>query len=357
MRYLVTLALFIIYAAIAFAQPQIRFENKQHDFGSIKEDGGPATTVFEFTNTGNQPLIVNNVKATCGCTTPSWTKDPIAPNQKGAITVTYDPKSRVGAFSKNVNVYSNTQPSVNIITIKGKVEEREKTIDELYPRVMGPIRLKSNYISFGSMVNTQTKVESIELINTSDQPAKLGLYRSPEHIGVKLVPEIVEPGKTGKIDITYDALKKNAFGYINERIYLTINGEKLNTYSIGVSVTLNEDFSGLSAEELSNAPVTSFDEKVHDFGNITLGEKVTHVYKLSNNGKRDLLIRNVKPSCGCTAVKHSNNVRPGETIDLVVEFNSKGKRGRQNKTITVITNDPKNPSTLLRLMGNVTVDE
>jgi hypothetical protein len=93
---------------------------------------------------------------------------------------------------------------------------------------------------------------------------------------------------------------------------------------------------------------------VFDFGEITEGDKVKYTFNITNNGNSDLIIRRVKASCGCTAVNPSKNiVKNGEKTELNVVFNSKGKRGRQNKSITVITNDPKQPTTILRVTGNV----
>ena len=67
------------------AQAKISLEKKSHDFGSI-EEGVQATVTFTFKNTGNAPLILNSVKASCGCTTPKWTKEPIAPGSEGQVT-------------------------------------------------------------------------------------------------------------------------------------------------------------------------------------------------------------------------------------------------------------------------------
>ena len=87
---------------------------------------------------------------------------------------------------------------------------------------------------------------------------------------------------------------------------------------------------------------------------INQGEKVEHVFTLKNEGKNDLIIRKVKTSCGCTAVKPEKDiVAKGESTPLKVVFNSRGKSGRQNKSITVTTNDPKNHSTILWIKGNV----
>jgi hypothetical protein len=181
----------------------------------------------------------------------------------------------------------------------------------------------------------------------------MGIYRSPEHIDVTFEPQKIEPGKEGIMTITYDASIEERYGYSSDRIYLTINEEKNNRYSVGVSVTIKEDFRNLSEEELAKAPVAEFDKKVFNFGTIKKGEKVSNNFKLTNTGKTDLLIRNVRTSCGCTAVKHANIVKPGETTEIAVTFNSRGKRNRQNKSISVITNDPKNPTTILRVMGTV----
>ncbi len=349
------LILFLFLGTFLFsnAQPKIDFKKSDHDFGSIKEEKGIVTATFDFKNTGNQPLIINSVKASCGCTTPEWTQQPIAPGKSGSVKVSYNPQNRPGAFMKNVNVYTNTEPSVTSLVVKGKVEPRELTMEEQYPRVMGSVRFKSNYISLGTVFNNQTKVDSIEFFNNTDKPVKVGLYRSPVHLAVSFNPESIEPGKIGKMFINYDATKRNAYGYVSDRIYLTIDDKNNNEYSIGVSLSISEDFSKLTEEEKANAPIAIVENPVHDFGVLVEGDMAEYSYKLKNTGKSDLIIRNVKASCGCTAVKHSSSVKPGDSTDINVKFNSRGKKGRQNKSVTVITNDPKNSTIVLRITGDV----
>jgi hypothetical protein len=92
----------------------------------------------------------------------------------------------------------------------------------------------------------------------------------------------------------------------------------------------------------------------HDFGDINQGDQVECTFILKNEGKRDLIIRNVKTSCGCTAVTPEKKIiSQNESVPLKVKFSSAGKMGRQNKSITVITNDPKNPTTILRVSSNI----
>ena len=91
------------------------------DFGDIKEADGPATHVFKIKNEGETPLVITKVVASCGCTTPDWTKEPIAKGSTGEIKVTYDPTNRPGAFTKTISVYSNGKTGSYILTIKGQV--------------------------------------------------------------------------------------------------------------------------------------------------------------------------------------------------------------------------------------------
>jgi Protein of unknown function (DUF1573) len=90
-----------------------------HDFGKIKQ-GVPVSHEFKFTNTGKAPLIIVNAQPSCGCTTPDWTKTPVAPGQSGFIKATFN-AGAVGPFNKTVNVTANVEGGFVLLTIKGEV--------------------------------------------------------------------------------------------------------------------------------------------------------------------------------------------------------------------------------------------
>jgi hypothetical protein len=116
----------VFISAIAFAaQPLMEFNKTEHNFGTIKEEIGAVTTKFEFTNNGDSPLIIQRVSASCGCTTPSYTREPILPGKKGAITAKYSTVRRPGTFNKTIRVYSNVPDTVYVLTIKGNVTPRK----------------------------------------------------------------------------------------------------------------------------------------------------------------------------------------------------------------------------------------
>ena len=104
--------------------PKMEFETKEVDYGTIEQNSEPLR-VFNFTNTGTEPLVITNAKGSCGCTVPKWPKEPIMPGEESAIEVRYDTK-RVGPFTKRVTLTTNENGENTIVlTIKGKVNKKE----------------------------------------------------------------------------------------------------------------------------------------------------------------------------------------------------------------------------------------
>lgn len=98
----------------------IAFKSDIHDFGSL-EEGPSADHVFTFTNTGKEPLIIQRVQPSCGCTTPDWSKEPIGPGKTGMIKASYGTQGRPGHFEKTMTVFTNA--GTKMLTFKGNVEK------------------------------------------------------------------------------------------------------------------------------------------------------------------------------------------------------------------------------------------
>ena len=150
-RFIYTLLLTGFFAFTANAQTGsalFKFEKTTHDFGDIPE-GNPVTYEFKFTNTGKVPLVIAEVKASCGCTTPKWTNEPVLPGKTGKITAQYNTLNRPGSFNKNLTIMANTEPAVTVLYIKGNVLAKIKTPEELYPRKVGKVRMFSDYVYLG----------------------------------------------------------------------------------------------------------------------------------------------------------------------------------------------------------------
>lgn len=101
---------------------QISFASPSHDFGNIKQDS-ENRHVFTFTNTGSEPLIIENAKGSCGCTVPQYPKEPIAPGETGDIEVVYKPGKQKNQQSKTVTITANTEPRTTTLSISANVAE------------------------------------------------------------------------------------------------------------------------------------------------------------------------------------------------------------------------------------------
>jgi hypothetical protein len=98
---------------------EFKFEKETHDFGKIPQ-GKPVNVEFKFTNTGDEPLIISNIKSVCGCTVPKYTNTPVLKGQSGTITVTYN-AAEIAPFSKGLTIKSNAKTPIKVIYIKGEV--------------------------------------------------------------------------------------------------------------------------------------------------------------------------------------------------------------------------------------------
>ncbi|MEZ4887055.1 MAG: DUF1573 domain-containing protein [Chitinophagales bacterium] len=105
------------------------FGEMTHDFGDIQE-GDKVTHVFSFTNSGDEPLIINSAKGSCGCTVPDWPKEPIPPGGESQIKVEFNSKGKAGNQTKTVTINANTDPNPTRLTIKAQVAKAEGEAEE-----------------------------------------------------------------------------------------------------------------------------------------------------------------------------------------------------------------------------------
>lgn len=125
-KFLYIFVALVALVGIAVAQSskgaEITAVNAEHDFGVVKEASGKVSHTFVIKNTGSAPLVITRVVAACGCTTPEYNTEPIAPGKEGKIVVTFNPAGRPGQFVKTIAVYSNGRDGSYTLRIKGIVE-------------------------------------------------------------------------------------------------------------------------------------------------------------------------------------------------------------------------------------------
>lgn len=240
----------------ANAKASFTIDNKVFDYGNIPEDGGLANHTFTIKNTSKDPLVIKQVVASCGCTTPNWTKDPIATGKVGEIKVTYNPKGRPGPFNKSVSVYCENADPVQL-TIKGNVEKKSE--DDKNIPIFSPVETSHN---FGTIGESDGYAEHIfKFRNTGTAP--LIISRVQASCGCtkpEWTQAPVEPGQEGVIIITFNPkgrmgnFNKSATVYTNEdngykRHKLTITGIVVEKPSDNPYVTYIDTVGGIGIEE------------------------------------------------------------------------------------------------------------
>ena len=346
MKKMILMAAMVISMAAMAQEAVITFEKSTHDFGKINEADGRVTTVFEFTNEGLAPLVLTNVRASCGCTTPKWTHEPIEPGQTGQITVTYNPNGRPGRFQKTVTVTSNaTEPTIRLY-IKGEVIPKPAQPVDKYPAKMGALSLQKKSVNLGSVKRGNPKTIEIEYANNTQETLQVELLHNGEES--YWIPNVtlptVAPGQTGKIQFALQTATCPIYGPLETKFYVQVNGKRVITdeYAITIKANLTEDFSKMTAEDIQQAPIAELSNTL-DAGVVKAGKKLTTKLLLGNAGVNPLMVRRVY--CNDTHVatqQPKTAIKSGKKAEIRLDINASGLTpATYTREVVVISNDPK----------------
>lgn len=354
----IILGLFLININLSqvYGQPSsASFDVKEYDFGEINE-GVQAEYQFIFKNTGNKPIKLNNVQASCGCTTPEWSSEPVPPGKTGYVKAIYNSRGRPGAFTKTITVMVDDSQEPIILTIKGNVKPK---VNDIYVKdTIGGLAFENLFIPINNLPSNETKEFSVQFKNITTNET---IYIQPkfEH-SVAFVPTVnkyvLKPGDVATLTIQAIGekgleAKLEPNKIFNEKVVFYTNEKSNNKKEILLNGTFVKIY---TSEELAKLPKIEFEKLEFDAGKIIQGEKVNYAFKFKNVGGGILKIESAKPSCGCTAsAPRKSEIEPGETSQIEMSFDSTGRSGPQSKTITVTSNDPLNPTIVLRFKCDV----
>lgn len=341
-----------------FAQEKkavITFTKTTHDYGTISETGGSATTEFEFTNTGNAPLLITRTAASCGCTTPEYPKEPIAPGRGGSIKVTFNPKNRPGAFQKTVYVFSNAQTERFSLTIIGNVVQGEKSKEEIFSKEIGALKLERKTVPFHEVYLNIPKTEVIAIYNSGPEQIGVELYEVPKHIKATAIPSKLKPNEEGRIEITYFSEKAKDWGVRDDffRIAVVGNSRVTENNKINLRAEIQEDYSLLTQEQREKAPKISFSEKTVNFGEVK-GRAVKSIM-IHNSGKTTLNIRKIASEHSLISFSLSKKaILPGGFAELKVTVTGeKEEPVNIHSRLIIYSNDVANSSIPLKVNASI----
>lgn len=336
----------MVVTGIAQQAKFLTFREEIHDFGTVDENGGPVTYEFSFVNNSNRPVKILKVQASCGCTTPGWSKEAIAPGKEGFVQASYNPKGRPGFFNKSLTVMTDLEANPIILQIKGHVTNDEDPAPSDFPVSKGSLKFRTSSFNMGRVYRKdEYVVRDFPVLNTGDKPITFtGESAHPSYIKLDVQPKVLEPGKKGVIKVSYNGALRDAYGFQSDNIELVTDDAADPSKSFSVYATLEDFFPETTVSEMSRAPEFTLSGRTIDFGNIRPNTTVVREVAFTNTGKKNLELRAIQPNCTCiTATANKTTLKPGESGTISISFNPANRIGTQNKAVSFYTNDPRNP--------------
>jgi hypothetical protein len=366
---------FIAVHAQGVTHEMIQFEETTHEFGTA-EQGTKTETVFKFKNNSSEIVKLTGVKAACGCTTPEWSKEEIAPGATGEIKVSYN-SERVGVFHKSVAVNYNDIAEPITLYIKGNILAKptgpEATVVQPAPPVVNKMIPEINYSMPRGALSFEKTVENVKGLsseedmnvefrykNTSSLPLKINKESVEVQPGISMTfkDEVLAPGQESMVKVNISGRAMKAAGDVDGYFSKNFSFHTDEAAGHKKELTISGNYKRVYTEvEKANSPRVEFATTSVEGGKIIEGEKYVYDFAFKNTGKTPLKIIAAKASCGCTAIKPITDlIAPGDSAAITATFDSKGRVGMQSKSITVTTNDIENPTIGLRFTVEVVKD-
>lgn len=344
-RFLSLILVVLSFTASAQQAKPMVFKEEIFDFGSVKEDGGPVVHEFIFTNTTSRPVKILDVKPSCGCTTPDWSKEPVAPGKTGFVQASYNPKGRPGYFNKTLTIITDNESNPVVLQIKGNVSTEGVGSEADFKTAFGSWKFKTGSFNMGKVYRKdESTVRDFPFLNTGTKPVTVSNVVAPAYIKVDVTPKAIAPGEKGHIKLVYNAKLKDQYGYQSDNIEIHTNDATMPVKSFTVLATLEDYFGDLKPEDYVKAPRLLSAQSSVDFGRLAKNTTVVREVSITNTGKKELQIKSVQPNCTCVSASvNKNTLKPGESTSLKISFNTQDRKSTQNKAVTIYSNDPQNP--------------
>lgn len=351
---LTTLTAAIILAASAvMAAPQVRWTSMTHDFGAFDEDDGTVTCTFTYVNDGDEPLSIISARATCGCTTPRFTAEAVAPGQTGTVSVSYNPTGRPGRFDKKVYIDMNTEPKRSTLNIRGVVIGSSNTLRSRFPVDAGAIKLKGDRMMFGEVKTGRAKTQFLDIYNATSDTVAPVWHDLPPYLSVTPSSPVIAPGEQETYSLYLLADKTGTYGMITDTIGVSTDADPRQVTPVEIVAIINEDFSMMTPRMRASAPVAHVSTDHVDFDRYAPGTTQTATVTLTNRGKDRLTVRraySLDPSVSVAVSRDS--IKKGKSADITVTVDPyRCADGVINARVQIITNDPDNPVINVRVTG------
>jgi hypothetical protein len=348
---ILTLAMSVAKAQDEPAQAMV-FETYEWDFGEINEADGTVYHTFRFMNISNNPIQIDNVATSCGCTTVLYSTQPVAGGEYGEITVAFDPSRFEGHILREVEVLTKDRRNYASIMITADVIPIPMGLEQIYPYLLaGTIKTNAKSCPFGYVTQGDAVTKVVRIANVGDKSVKLSVQTTGDRYGMSVqCPQEIAPQEVVSIKVTYDIpTGKNSFGEARDTIWVVADGAKSETPIVARALRVEK----FSNDENAPKPFMRIEPSYVDFGEQAPGKIYKKTIVIENTGNADLIFRNVETTDGVAAsIKTGDVIKPGKihkkTVTVAIA-NSREPHTVTMGSINLTTNDPTRPFRELRL--------
>lgn len=323
------------------AKADIRWLEKDFDFGLMREEAGPVTGTSRFINLGPDSISIFSVKPSCGCTSADFSDAPLAPGDTATISYTYDPRLRPGKFEKSVKVRLSDGRR-HTIHISGNVLGTPESVATLFPVDAGPLKLSESVLNAGNVQADQAPILFVNAYSMPLDSISPTFKSSNPALVIQPNSKKVGPGEVSAFSLNLNAANLNTFGPIEIPVTLTPDPNKpKETYTLTFKAFVTPDPKRLAASQKGKHPRATLKQNP-----ILIPAGATKVYiQLSNDGQGPLQILNISSiSPAIKADKLPKPIKPGKSAQIELTIDpGKLPKGPARTQVEIITNDPDHP--------------
>ncbi|MDD4514022.1 DUF1573 domain-containing protein [Massilibacteroides sp.] len=362
MKHLFLFISLILSTSSLFAQQKttISVTNPNYKFGVVKEEEGRVEHVFVIKNTGQNPLVIDRITTSCGCTLPEWSKEPVPPGETKEIKIWYDPEGRPGKFYKIISIFSNTEPRRFVMTIEGEVE-RKKPQEQIrtYPYAIGSLKMLSKTVAFNSIRLDETRAEKIEVKNDGTTPLTIKFDQLPLFITAEARPTTLKPGEMGELVFLFNGGGYGKKGRYHSLIPIKVQseGDEEVVQDINLGANIIDNFNKRTPYQKQNAPFVNIPTTLVDFGKVEtktsilgIGGKESRTFTVENKGKSSLIIYSVTSDDDFIDISGGKKeIKPQSSATFKITIRPKDFKAKLESTVTIVCNDANGPVRLIKV--------
>lgn len=360
-KQLVFFLFFISFFGWSQAQVSVNdliFDKTTHNFGTVFSNETALSAKYTFTNTSTNILYVNDVDASCGCTNPRVTKDTVYPGESASILAEFNPTGFFGHVTKHVYMRGNFTDAyqVELEFVADVQSEYNASKDQPYYKgQFGYLVLEKTDFSWGNILSNSQFTDTLKLINDGYHDITISkMVNTPQFATIRNLPLTLAPNTKSYLLLDVDLTKIDTVGSVYSFIQFATNDRFFPQKEISYNFNAVIDYTKMKKRHVRKAPHIFLSTNAIEMGEMYSGTIRTKKVTISNNGKSDLKLQRIDSDCTCALLEPRKRIlKPGESVEVEVKYDSIHKKGVQVKRINIYTNDPINP--LITIFVHATV--